>query len=198
MRQVVLLITCLSILAAKMVVAQTSPEANLSQVHVGVGYMPVIQFSPGNFPYQPSQFFRLTAGVNYLKGYIKGNCQYTKIIANNPSVYPTSLMFDNSIGYLYSQKLFKQIHLFGGGQIGLNAIFFDVEGTNLSSNRSSEIEMSAGIELGVEYRFYKNFGLSASVKQQRIFATPNNNLVLADFGLTYYFNPKTGLKKWLE
>lgn len=180
------------------VLAQSTPLPNLSQLHLNLGYMPVIGFSPKKSDYIPKSMYRMTIGINYGKGYIKYNGQYTVINSTNVSLYPDAKMLDNSLGYSYFIPITKYGFVFIGAQLGLNTYYMDVAGTNLSPNRALETELSSGFEVGMEIRIKKKLGMSVAFKQQRIFATPRNDLSMVDLGLTYYFNSTPKLKKWLD
>lgn len=178
--------------------AQVKPLPNLSQLHLNIGYMPVLTFSPQKADYIPKTMYRITLGINYGKGYLKYNGQYTSITSSNVNQYPDAKILDNSLGYSYFIPVTKYAFVFIGAQIGLNSYYMDVSGTNLSPDRSTETELSSGYELGMEIRIKKKFGISAAFKQQRIFAVPRNDLTLVDLGLAYYFNSAPKLKKWLD
>lgn len=172
---------------------------NLSQLHVGFGFMPALAFEPVNFVYTPTNFKRATIGINYLNGYIKYNLQYSFIEASDSlKIYPNCKLLDNSIGYTYYIPLFKNGYIFGGAQLGLNTRYMNVSGTKLSSDASLETEMSSGLELGFEIRVKRKLGIGVSYKHQRIFSFPRNKLSLLDIGLVYYLNSNTKLKKWLD
>lgn len=175
--------------------AQEKRPANLSQIHLGIGYMPVLHFSPETFDYIPSQMLRLTIGSNYMSGYLKANLQYTHIVSDNQR--PDCNMFDNSLSYLYYVRLYKGLSIYAGAQIGLNTIQFE-DDSALVEDRKRETEVSSGLELGIEMRVIPKLGISGSYKLQRIFATPRNNLSMIDIGLVYYFNSSEKLKQWLE
>lgn len=178
--------------------AQTSAIPNLSQLHVGIGYMPVLNFKPTTFDYIPTSLKRVTLGVNYGNGYIKYHFQHALIKPNKP-LYPDCNLFDNSLGYTHFIKVLKRgVYVFAGLQLGLNTYHMDVSGTNLSGNRSLETELSSGIEVGLEIRVKNKLGLNTAFKQQRIFASPRNDLYLIDLGLIYYLNSNAKLKTWLD
>jgi hypothetical protein len=174
--------------------AQEQKITDLSQLNAGVGYMPVLRFSPGTLDYRPTGTARLTLGANYLKGYIRYNLQYNSLEVYNQQ--PECKMFDNSLAYLYFIHLYRGLSLYAGGQVGLNTIHF---GENeLSEDRAFETEVSAGLETGAEWRIADKLGISCSYKLQRIFATPRNDLSMLDFGIIYYFKPNQKIKEWLE
>jgi len=173
--------------------AQYKREPNLAQLNVSIGILPVLNFTPKLFDYIPTEMLRITFGVNYLKGYLKGNLQYTNITSTNR---PNCIMLDKSISYIYSAHLYKGFFINGGFQVGLNSIRIDDK--NLPDFLGSETELSSGFEFGVEKRFKNKLGVSYSYKLQRIFATPRNTFSILDIGLVYYFNSSDRLKKWLE
>lgn len=176
-------------------VAQKPKTESLSQFHIGAGWVPVFNFKPTNIDYTMSQMARLTLGVNYLRGYIKANIQYANMIPQGN--YPNCMMFDNSISYQYHLKFTNSFTAFVGGQLGLNTIKYEYINFTATS-QSIETETSAGLEVGVQYLLHKQFGFNASYKRMRIYATPRNNLSLADIGIVYFFKPSQKLQTWLE
>ncbi len=184
----------LFLLISVSVKAQQERTPNLSQIHIGVGFLPVLQFSPNNFDYSPSQMTRLSLGTNYLSGNINANLQYAYM--TSPNQRPNCRMFDASLSYLYHITLPKNFFIYSGLQFGSNTIHF--EGDDIPDDRDFETEVSGGIEFGIEKRFRDKIGISCSYKLQRIFATPRNNLSMMDIGISYYFNSNDKLRQWLE
>jgi hypothetical protein len=197
MNKTVFLVTLLCAFQNAHILAQTNKIPNLSQLHVGIGYMPILRFKPTTFDYTPNNLKQATIGLNYGSGYIKYRFQYAFIEPTN-TFYPDCRIFDNSLGYTHFVKLFNGGYLFAGAQVGLNTFYMDVSGSSLSANRSLETEMSSGIELGLEVRLKNKLGFVAAFKQQRIFALPRNDLSMIDLGMVYYFGSNAKLKKWLE
>jgi hypothetical protein len=192
-RNSLFLFVFLSLLLTVKAQQQTIP--NLSQLHIGVGYLPVLNFSPDSLDYNPSEMARFTIGFNYMKnGYFKYNLQYASLTSSNPQ-HPNCELFDNSLAYLHYFRLLKGLSLYSGGQVGLNTVLYHQA---IFDDRKRETEVSAGLELGIEMRVIPNLGLSGSYKLQRIFATPRNTLSMVDIGVIYYFNSSDKLKTWLE
>lgn len=193
------LLTAILLTACKVgLLAQSLNIPELSQLNVGIGYMPVLRFEPKYFDYTPQNFVRATVGVNYGKGYIRYQFQYTRITPNIATSYPECMLFDNGIAYHYYLPISKYFYLFGGGQIGFNTYYMDVQGTVLYAHRTFETEISCGLEIGTEFRLKNNLGFMASFKRQRILASPRNDMSMLDIGLIYYFKSSTTLKKWLD
>lgn len=185
---------CLLSLAFIQVKAQEQKLANLSQIHIGAGYMPVLHFTPDTLDYKPEGMIKLSLGVNYLKGYLKLNFQYASLVT--ASANPSCNMYDGSLSYLYFIPVYKGFALFAGGQAGLNTIHF--RGDNVPADRNFETEVSGGLEAGIEKRFKNRLGVSCAYQFQRIFATPRNNVSMLNIGVTYYFHSNEKVKKWLE
>jgi hypothetical protein len=177
--------------------AQQQNTPNLSQLHIGAGFLPVLSFSPDSLDYNPSEMMRFTVGFNYLtNGYFKYNFQYGSLASSNPQ-HPDCHLFDNSLSYLYYFRLPRNIAIYSGAQLGLNTVLFDGDEASLG-DRKRETEVSSGLEIGVEIRVIPSLGLSGSYKLQRIFATPRNTLSMIDIGVIYYFKPNDKIKQWLE
>jgi hypothetical protein len=176
------------------VYSQKKRDPNFSRLHIGIGYLPVLHFSPQSSDYKPSEFLRLTIGSNYEKGHFKLNLQYTNMVSSYQQ--PNCLMLDNSLSYLYDIGISQQFYIFSGLQIGLNTIHF--YGSKVDDGRSIETEVSGGLEAGIAMRVIPKLDISVSYKLQRIFATPRNTLSMIDIGVVYYFNSSERLKKWLE
>jgi len=193
------LITAILLIACQIsLIAQSLNIPELSQLNIGFGYMPVLRFAPKYFDYTPQNFLRATIGVNFGKGYIRYQFQYTRITPDKATSYPDCMLFDNAIAYHYYFPISKHFYLFGGGQIGLNTYHMDVQGTVLYAARTFETEISSGLEIGTEFRMNNKLGLMASFKRQWIFAAPRNDMSMLDVGLIYYFKSSTALKKWLD
>lgn len=189
-----LLVLLSTLLEAK---AQQQNLPNLSQLHIGAGFLPVLNFSPDSLDYNPSEMVRFTVGLNYLKnGYFKYNLQYSALTSSNPQ-HPNCRLFDNSLSYLHYFRLYKNISIYAGAQLGLNTVLYEEHDLDLG-DRKRETEVSTGLETGIEIRVIPKLGFSGSYKLQRIFATPRNTLSMIDIGIVYYFNSNETLKQWLE
>lgn len=185
----------LALLCSPVLFAQQQRVENLSQIHIGAGYMPIVRFTPTSLDYSINQMSRFTIGINYLQGYIKVNTLFTQMVPNGN--YPNCLMFDNSIAYQYHLPFTNSFTVFVGGQLGLNTIKYEYINFTATS-QSIETETTAGVEVGLQYLLHQRFGLTASYKRMRIYATPRNNISLADIGIVYLFKPSQKLKTWLE
>lgn len=174
--------------------AQESKIDNLSQLQIGIGYAPVLVFTPTTLDYTSSSMVRFTLGTNYLKGSINYNLHYSSLTPSNGQ--PDCDMFDNSMSYQYRVKLYKKLFVSTGLQIGINTIHF--KGDSVSSGRSLESEISAGFDAGLQLYIGKGLGISCSYKLGRIFATPRNDLQMIDLGIFYNFKPNKTVKTWLE
>jgi hypothetical protein len=185
---------CMLIVMAKFSCAQKQKLALLSQVHLGVGYVPVLSFKPSPFDYSTNEMARFTIGINYLSGYIKANIQYAEMMPNG--LLPGCVMLDNSIAYQYHLSLPKKFTVYGGVQVGLNTIKYEYN--NFSIHRIYETELSGATEIGLQKIVWNSLGMHCGYKLMRIYATPRNTLGMVDIGLTYFFNPSQKIKTWLE
>lgn len=174
--------------------AQQKKVESLSQIHLGIGWEPVLNFSPSSLDYVTNHMTRFTVGVNYLNGYIKFNTQYANMITHG--ALPKCMMLNNSLAYQYHVYLPKSFSVYIGGQIGLNTIKFEYN--DFSKYRIYETELSAGAEIGLQKILFDKIGINYSFKLLHIFATPRNDISTMDIGFIYLFKPNNKLKTWLE
>ncbi len=175
--------------------AQNKTDNYFNQLNIGIGYLPILTFSPTSIEYSPTNMFRVSLGANYGKGFFKGKMQYGKMISQN-TMLPDCQVFNFNLAYEYYVPIFKFLDAYAGIETGLHNIKFDDPDVPFYS--SNETEMVAGVEFGIAAKLSPKVSATCSYRIQRIFSTPRVDISFGDIGLIYYFNKSKKVQEWLQ